>query len=158
MQDQKAPGPDGLPTHFYKKYWKIVGSSIIKAVQSFFTFGKILKEVNSTLIALVPKVPNPSNFNHFRPISLCNVVYKVISKLIVSRLRPLLHKMILPYQSTFIPGRWIVGNQLLVQEILHSFKKQKGEGWICDHESRPPKSICSSKLEFPQNYLTKVRV
>ena len=66
--------------------------------------------------------------NHFRPISLCNTVYKTIAKLLVSRLRPLLANLISPCQSTFIPDRWIAENQLIVQEILHSFKKRKVKG------------------------------
>ena len=104
-----------LPALFFKEYWKIVRNSVIQAVQSLFTSGKMIKEVNSTLIAFIPKTQNPSEFNHFRPISLCNVVYKIIAKqivsfskkkkLIVSRIRPLLHKMISPHQSAFIPGR-----------------------------------------------------
>lgn len=80
------------------------------------------KDVNSSLIVLIPKT---QSFNNFRPISLCNVVYKIISKLLVSKLRPLLHNLISLYQSAFSPGRWIVENQVIVQELLHSFKTRK---------------------------------
>ena len=80
------------------------------------------KEVNSSLIVLIPKT---QSFNNFRPISLCNVVYKIISKLLVSKLRPLLHNLVSLYQSAFSPGRWIVENQVIVQELLHSFKTRK---------------------------------
>lgn len=83
------------------------------------------KEVNSSLIVLIPKISNPTSSHHFRPISLCNVVYKIVSKLLVAKLRPLLDKIISPAQSAFIPNRWIVENQVIVQEILHSFKTRK---------------------------------
>ena len=83
------------------------------------------KEVNSSLIVLIPKLSNPTFVNHYRPISLYNVVYKIISKLLVEKLRPLLDKLISPTQSTFIPNRWIAENQIIVQELLYSFKTRK---------------------------------
>ena len=96
MHSLKSPGPDGLPPLFYKKYWAVVGNSVIKAVQNFFVSGKMLKEVNNTFIVLIPKVSNPSTITHFRPISLCNTIYKVISKLLVARLREVLPRLISP--------------------------------------------------------------
>jgi hypothetical protein len=128
MFNLKAPGPDGLPALFYKQYWPIVGDSIIAAVQHFFRSGLLLNEVNNSHIVLIPKINSPSSMNHFRPISLCNTVYKVIAKILVSRLRPLLANMISPCQSAFIPDRWIAENQLIVQELLHIFKRRKVKG------------------------------
>jgi hypothetical protein len=128
MQSLKAPGPDGLPPLFYKQYWHIVGHSVVSAIQNFFTGGKLLKDLNSTHIVLIPKIPNPTSVNHYRPISLCNVVYKAITKLIVEKLRPLLDKIISPCQSAFVPGRWIGENQVVVKELMHSFKTQKVKG------------------------------
>ena len=57
MQSLKSPGPDGLPPLFYKKYWKVVGHSVIKAVHNFFISGKMLKEVNYSYIVFIPKGP-----------------------------------------------------------------------------------------------------
>ena len=125
MQDLKASGPNGFLVLFYKEYWPIVGDTIIKAMTSFFEVGSMPKEINSSLIVLIPKLPSPTSFNNYRPISLCNVVYKIISKLLVSKMRPLLHKLISPCQSTLIPGRWIVEDQVVVQELLYSFKTRK---------------------------------
>jgi hypothetical protein len=110
MQSLKSPGPDGLPLLFYKKYWKVVGHSVIKAVHNFFISGKMLKEVNHSYIVLIPKVLNPSNINHYRPISLCNTIYKVISKLLMDRLRTVIWNLVFPAQSAFISGRWIAEN------------------------------------------------
>ena len=128
MNSHKAPGPDGLPALFHKRYWNIVGSTVIAAVQNFFHSGKLLPELNNTLLVLIPKNNNPSSVNHYRPIGLCNVVYKTISKLLVSKIRPILDKLISPCQSAFTPGRWIAENQLIVHELLHSFKKRKVKG------------------------------
>ncbi len=126
MQSLKALRPDGFPPIFYKKnFWHIVGSNVIKAVQSFFISGTMLKELNSTLIVLIPKISNPTSTNHFRPISLCNVVYKTISKILVGRLRPILDRLVFPSQSAFVPGRWITENQVLVKELMHNFNIRK---------------------------------
>lgn len=125
MSDLKAPRPDGYPVLFYKQLWPTIGEDVIKAVTSFFTIGFMPREVNCSLIMLIPKITNPSSTHHFKPISLCNVVYKIISKLLVAKLKPHLDKIISPAQSAFIPNRWIVENQVMVQEILHSFKSSK---------------------------------
>ena len=105
MYNLKAPGLDGLPALFYKQYWPIVGESVISAVQNFFKLGHMLNEVNNSFIVLIPKITNPSSVNHFRPISLCNMVYKFIAKILVSRMRPLLANLISPCQSAFILDR-----------------------------------------------------
>nr|POF27247.1 transposon tx1 uncharacterized 149 kda protein [Quercus suber] len=125
IHDLKAPGPDGYPVIFYKQFWSTIGIDVIKAITSFFQFGSMPKEVNNSLIVFIPKVSNPSTVNHFRPISLCNVVYKIISKLLVMKLRPHLDKIISLAQSAFIPNRWIAENQVIVQEMLHNFKTSK---------------------------------
>lgn len=119
MEDQKAPGPNGFLAIFYKRYWDVVGKAITQAVTSFFVEGSMPKEINSSLIVLIPKSQSPSTINNFRPINVCNVLYKIISKL------PLLHKLISPTQSAFIPERWIAKNQVIVQEMLHNFMNRK---------------------------------
>jgi hypothetical protein len=97
----KAPGPDGMTGLFYKSYWPIVKNCVIVSVQSFFRGGFMLKAFNHTNIALIPKVDNPSLVNHFRPVSLINFNYKIISKILSNRLKPLLHKIVSPTQSAF---------------------------------------------------------
>jgi hypothetical protein len=129
MHPCKAPGPDGLPAFFFKQYWPIVADQVCNAVQNFFVHGQMLKELNNTFIVLIPKNENPTTVNHYRPISLCNTVYKIISKLLVARLRPILHKLISPQQSAFILGRWIIENLVMVQELMHNFKTNSKLAW-----------------------------
>jgi len=90
-------------------------------------YGKLLKEVNHTLITLIPKVPNPETTAHYRPISLCNVLYKILAKILVNRMRPILQRIIHPTQSVFIPHRTIHDNILIAHEIMTKFKHFKGK-------------------------------
>ena len=99
-----------------------MGDQVVQATQSFFRNGWLLKYFNKTFIHLIPKKKRAYNFNHFRPIGLCNICYKVISKILVNRLRPLLNKMVDPAQVAFVPKRWIQENVVLAHEIVHSFK------------------------------------
>jgi len=100
----KTLGPDGFGAGFFKNYWHIIKKDFFNGVSEFFTNCKMLKEINHTFITLIPKVPNRSKTNHYRPISLCSTIYKTISKILVNRLRPLLEKLISPFQNAFIPG------------------------------------------------------
>lgn len=106
-------------------------NSVIRAVQAFFYSGMMLKEINHTFLALIPKVDNPSSANHFRPISLCSTIYKIISKVLTSRLKGVLSKIIHPLQGAFVLDRLIQDNILLAHEIFHSFRRKGGKsGWI----------------------------
>ena len=92
----KAPGPDGIHAGFYQRHWVVVGSTVTKEVQSIFTNCRMPDFLNQTLITLIPKCTGADCLNKFRPISLCNTIYKVVTKVIVQRLRPYLSKLISP--------------------------------------------------------------
>lgn len=92
------------------------------AMQSFFTDGVMPQGINDTALALIPKGPNPEELKDFTPISLCNVVYKIISKCLVNRLRPRLDSLISQEQSTFVPGRRITDNALIAFECIHAIQ------------------------------------
>jgi hypothetical protein len=108
-----APGPDGFLGSFYHKAWSVVGACVEDAVLELFGSGQLLKEVNSTIITLVPKKRNPSSMGEYRPISCCNVIYKCITKVLANKLLPGLVEVVSPNQWAFIPGRSIGGNILL---------------------------------------------
>ncbi|KAK3193362.1 hypothetical protein Dsin_024672 [Dipteronia sinensis] len=119
-------GPEGFNAHFFKITWDIVGDDIISAIQEFFRFGLLLKEINATILALVPKVPNPSKMKDFKPISCCNTLYKIIAKIIANRIKPCLQDIIRPSQSAFMAGRSIGDNILLAQELMRNYHKDVG--------------------------------
>lgn len=116
----KAPRPDGLHAGFFQRFWIIVGDSIKEEVKKVFRERKVIDYLNSTSIVLMPKVQGPESIRSCRPISLCNSVYKIISKVLVGRICLLLDKIISPHQSAFVPGRKGVDNAIIVQEIVHT--------------------------------------
>jgi hypothetical protein len=122
----KAPGPDGLHPGFFQRCWPQVGDSVVKEVCQIFSSGKMPEYLNKTLISLIPKCIGPETLSQFRPISLCNTVYKIVTKIIVNRIRPLLSNLVSPFQAAFIPGRRGVDNVIIAQELIHSLHKKKG--------------------------------
>jgi hypothetical protein len=119
----KAPGPDGYNACFFQKTWQIVGHKVTAAIKNFFRSGKLLRRANATIVALVPKVPNPTMVSDFRPISCCNTIYKCIAKILAKRLQSVLLVLIDPVQSGFVKGRRIADNIFLTQEIMHGYHK-----------------------------------
>ncbi|KAK4383851.1 hypothetical protein Sango_3113200 [Sesamum angolense] len=122
---ESAVGPDGFTSAFYRTAWPVVGQAIFQAVGEFFRTGKLLKQINSTLIALIPKVNLPLYVSDYRPISCCNVLYKAITKIIVTRIQRILPLMIDYSQNGFVPGRSITDNILLAQELLAGYNQMR---------------------------------
>ncbi|XP_019166674.1 PREDICTED: uncharacterized protein LOC109162425 [Ipomoea nil] len=126
MSPWKAPGPDGLHAGFYQRTWDTVGDSIFWMVKNAFQSGILPDGVNDTLLTLIPKVGSPETIKQFRPISLCNVSYKIITKTITNRLKAVLPMLVGPCQSSFVSGRQISDNVLIYQEVMHSMRIKKG--------------------------------
>ncbi|CAA7048764.1 unnamed protein product [Microthlaspi erraticum] len=120
----KTCGPDGFTAEFFISCWNFIGPEVIAAVKEFFRSGKILKQWNATSLVLIPKVTNAVSTKDFRPISCLNTVYKVISKLLASRLQQVLSSVISHSQSAFMPGRLLAENVLLATEIVHGYNRR----------------------------------
>ena len=106
----KALGVDGLHAGFFQFFWEDVKGSVCKEVMEVFESKVVPDYLNETLISLILKCPNPESFNNYKPISLCNTIYKMINKIIVGRIRPFLDKLIAPNQAGFVPGRKVLDN------------------------------------------------
>jgi hypothetical protein len=123
----KAPGLDGMHSIFYKKLWDMVGDKVTEEVLAVLNGGPMPEGWNDTCVVLIPNNSNPESMKDLRPISLCNVVYKLISKILANRLKIILDEIIPPNQSAFVPGRLITDNILLAYECTH-FVKNKMSG------------------------------
>lgn len=128
MDPYKAPGPDGFQPIFFRSYWNIVSQDVWELVVPAFSIGHIDPHLAETLIVPIPKIDEPKTLRDFRPISLCNVLLKLISKVLVRRIRPFLDDLIGPLQSSFIPNRGPADNALIAQELVHFMHKKKGKG------------------------------
>lgn len=123
----KAPGEDGMSALFYKSFWSTIGDDVVREVKTFLEGGPMPATWNDTVVVLIPKVQNPEKLKDLRPISLCNVVYKIASKVLSNRLKIILSSIISENQSAFVPGRLITDNVLIAYEMNH-FMQNKRSG------------------------------
>lgn len=123
MPLNKCPGPDGYSVEFLRSSWSVVGKDVTAAVREFFRNGRLLKDINNTTIALIPKCTQACKLGDFRPISCCNTVYKIISRIICNRLKPVLSSAISPNQAAFLKGRSLGENILLSSELVRNYLK-----------------------------------
>lgn len=103
MHPDKSPGPDGMTPAFFQRHWAIVGRDILELTRKFFREGELLNGLNETNLVLIPKKKNPAQVSDLRPISLCNVLVKIITKVVANRLKGLLELVVSNTQSAFIP-------------------------------------------------------
>ena len=122
MHPEKSSGPDGLIPGFYQRFWPLIGDQIFSIASQWLSIGAFPLGLNNTLIVLIPKCENPSSMKELRSISLCNVLYKLVAKVVANRMKDVLCRLISPSQAAFVPGRSITDNILLASEVLHCLK------------------------------------
>ena len=127
MAPLKALGPDGMPSLFFQHFWGLVGKKITSSVLCLLNLATLPEHINHTFLTLIPKVKNPELVSEFCPISLCNVGYKLFSKVLANRLKRILPKIITEHQSAFTKDHLILDNILIAFESLHCKQNHKSE-------------------------------
>ncbi|KAJ9548459.1 hypothetical protein OSB04_021002 [Centaurea solstitialis] len=121
----KAQGSDGFSFSFIKSHWEILRSDIIGAVSEFYDSASLPRGANSSFLALVPKSKDLIYISDYRPISLIGATYKIIAKLLSSRLQAVIHSIIGKEQTAFIKGRSILEGPMILNEIISWAKRSK---------------------------------
>lgn len=118
LHPDKAPGPDGFSISFYRLFWEVICRDLMKIIHWVHRKKKIGGCTNSTFLSLLPKETWPLSFSRFRPVSLCNSSYKIILKILPSRIKAYLPSLISENQGGFLANRQITYSILLVQEAI----------------------------------------
>ena len=140
MDGGKAPGPDGYSVGFFKGAWTVVGEGFCDVVLHFFETNYFPQGVNTIAITLIPKRNGADRLEDFSPISCCSVIYKCISRILADRLRVWLPSFVSGNQPAFIPGRSIIDNILLCQELVGAYHLHRG------------KPRCTMKVDLQKAY------
>jgi hypothetical protein len=157
MRPLKALGPDGFPAHFFQRHWDIMNEDIVAATKTFFHDGVLPEGVNDTAIVLLPKGKDPEELKDFMPISLCNVIYKLISKCIVNNLRGMLDEVVSPEQSAFVPTKQITDNALIAFECVYDIQKyNRRKGDFCVYKLDLSKAYDRVDLGFLKSVMVKL--
>ena len=123
----KSPGPDGVHFGFIKEFWEVVKGDIMRFVNDFHRNDKLTRGINTTFIALIPKVDSPQRLNDFRPISLVGCLYKILSKVLANRLKMVMGSLISETQTAFEKDRQILDGILIANEVVDETCKTKKE-------------------------------
>ncbi|GAU40818.1 hypothetical protein TSUD_398020 [Trifolium subterraneum] len=127
FKSYKSPGPDGINFGFIKDFWAVLRGDIMRFISEFHRNGKLTKCINSTFIALIPKIDNPQRLNDFRPISLVGSLYKILAKVLANRLRLVIGSVISETQTAFVKDRQILDGILIANEVVDEARKSKKE-------------------------------
>eukprot|EP00253_Pinus_taeda_P007705 PITA_07705 len=130
MAKDKSPGPYGWSIELFSHFFDSIGAELTEVVEESRKKGEIYGPFNSTFIALIPKKEDPVSFEDFRPISLCNTIYKIIAKIITVRLKPILSSCISKEQFGFLDGHQIHEAIGVAQETIHSLRQANKKGVV----------------------------
>uniref|UniRef100_A0A453KWR1 Reverse transcriptase domain-containing protein n=1 Tax=Aegilops tauschii subsp. strangulata TaxID=200361 RepID=A0A453KWR1_AEGTS len=125
MEKNKSPGPDGIPVDFYQHFWETVKWDLMKLLNDFHEGKLDITRLNYGIITLVPKSKDAKQIQKFRPICLLNVSFKIITKVLMNRLSRIIKPIILPTQTAFIKGRYIMEGIVILHEALNSIHHSK---------------------------------
>jgi hypothetical protein len=123
----KSPGPDGVNFGFIKDFWEDIKGEVMRFISDFHRNSKLSRGINSTFIALIPKVDSPQRVQDFRPIALVGCLYKILSKVLANRLRMYIGRVVSETQTAFVKGRHILDGILIANEVVDEAKKNKKE-------------------------------
>ena len=135
----KSPGPDGITFGFIKQFWIELKDDFFRFLNEFHRKGKLTKGVNSTFIALIPKIDNPQSLNDFRPISMVGCLYKVLAKVLANRLRAVIGSVVSDSRSAFVKGKQILYGIFIANEAI-------------DEAHRLNKEMLLFKVDFEKAY------
>lgn len=124
MNSFNSSGPDGFPPAFYQNHWSFIGKEVSEAALHVVNSDGLVAKINETHMVLIPKIKSPSKVTNFRPISLYNVLYKIIQKTLANTLKKILPQMISHTQSVFVPDRLISTNVIVPFEAMHTMNSK----------------------------------
>ena len=130
LNNEGAPGPDGIVVFLYRDCWDVVGSEVLATIEEFWAGRCNMDRLNRAYIILLSKVEGAERIGDFRPISLSNSIYLIIAKVLANRLRTVLLALISPFQSAFMPGRLMVDSIVLAEEIVASWRRDGTPGFL----------------------------
>ncbi|GAU30291.1 hypothetical protein TSUD_385120 [Trifolium subterraneum] len=135
----KSPGPDGVNIGFFKDFWDLLKVDLLNFFAEFHRNGVLTKGINSTFIALIPKVECPLKVSEFRPIALVSSIYKILAKVLANRLRSVIGNVVGESQTAFIKDRQILDGILIANEVV-------------DDARRGKKDLLLFKVDFEKTY------
>ena len=157
MHPNKSPGPDGMNALFYQSFWNFIGEDVVDKIMLFLNNVEDISAINQTHLVLIPKKKHCESPVDFRPISLCNVMYKLVSKVLANRLKKVLPDVIHESHSGFVPGRLITDNVLVAYECFHYLrKKKKGKKGYLGLKLDMSKAYDRVEWSFVENMMRKL--